>query len=340
LDKKIIFAVAGSGKTTYIVESINEEDRFLVITYTVNNLRNISASIKRKFGYFPQNIEIYTYFKFLYSFCFAPFLAYELDARGLFLDFPPRNTLKFRRTDPRYYQTTDGKLFKNRLAKLLEVKDVIPEIIKRLEKYYDYLYIDEVQDFGGHDFNFLESILQTSVGVLMVGDFYQHTFDTSRDAKINEGLHDDYISYISRFQKIGIQFDTTTLSNSYRCSPQICNFITSNLGIKIESHRTDQTHVYEISDYDNAKKIFSDNSIIKLFYQRSDKYPGFTRNWGDCKGEDCYEDVCVLLNATTYSLYQKRELYKSAPLTRNKLYVAFSRTRNNLYILPETLISK
>jgi len=339
MDKRIIFAVAGAGKTTYIIESINEEDRTLIITYTVNNLKNISDSIKRKFGYFPRNIEIYTYFKFLYSFCFAPFLSYKLDAKGLFFEAPPRNTFKLKRTNLRYYQTADGRLYKNRLAKLLEVKNVLPEINKRLEKYYDCLYIDEVQDFGGHDFNFLESLLQASIKVLLVGDFYQHTFDTSRDAKTNEGLHNDYDSYLSRFEKIGLEIDTTTLRNSFRCSSQICDFITSNLGIQIRSNRKDQTYIYEISDSEKAKELFNNNSIIKLYYQKSDKHPGFTRNWGDCKGENCYNDVCVLLNKKSYSLYQEGRLKDSAPLTRNKLYVAFSRTRNNLYILPEPLIN-
>jgi DNA helicase II / ATP-dependent DNA helicase PcrA len=338
LDKRIIFAVAGSGKTTYIVDSLNEEDRFLVLTYTLNNLKNISDSIKSRFGYFPDNIEIFTYFKFLYSFCFAPFLSYELDAKGLYWDFPPTSTLKLRRSNPSFYQTRDGRLYHNRLAKLLEIKKLVPDIIKRIEKYYDHLCIDEVQDFGGHDFNLLSSILTASIDVLLLGDFYQHTFDTSRDAKTNEGLHNNYQSYIKKFTDIGLTVDVSSLGNSYRCSPQICGFITLNLNIDIESHRSDETEVIEVTDMTEAEILFHDDSVIKLFYNGSSNYPGYTKNWGDCKGENCYEDVCVLLNKKSYDLFQKGRLDESVPLTKNKLYVAFSRTRNNLYILPETLI--
>ena len=41
MDKRVIFAVAGSGKTTYIVNNLFPEKRSLIITYTKNNYNNI-----------------------------------------------------------------------------------------------------------------------------------------------------------------------------------------------------------------------------------------------------------------------------------------------------------
>ena len=35
----------------------------------------------------------------------------------------------------------------------MDIENLINE---RLEKYYTNLFIDEIQDFGGHDFNFLK----------------------------------------------------------------------------------------------------------------------------------------------------------------------------------------
>ena len=32
---------------------------------------------------------------------------------------------------------------------------MLPDICDRLERYYDELLVDEVQDFAGNDFNFL-----------------------------------------------------------------------------------------------------------------------------------------------------------------------------------------
>ncbi|VTM51632.1 Uncharacterised protein [Klebsiella quasipneumoniae] len=57
--------------------------------------------------------------------------------------------------------------------KLLQVMGAIPDVRARLERFYDYLYVDEVQDFAGHDFNLLLEVSQANIGIRFVGDFYQ-----------------------------------------------------------------------------------------------------------------------------------------------------------------------
>jgi len=58
-------------------------------------------------------------------------------------------------------------------------------------------------------------------------------------------------------------------------------------------------------------------------------------NWGDSKGLDDFEDVCVILNKTTLGLFKSRTLHKLAPLSRNKLYVACTRAHRHLYIMSD-----
>jgi DNA helicase-2/ATP-dependent DNA helicase PcrA len=77
MDKKVILAVAGSGKTSLVIESLDLDRRALLITYTENNLRTLRRRIIKKFGSFPDNIKLYSYFTFLYSFCYKPFLALD-----------------------------------------------------------------------------------------------------------------------------------------------------------------------------------------------------------------------------------------------------------------------
>ncbi|MCV5191034.1 DNA helicase UvrD, partial [Escherichia coli] len=60
MDKSVIFAVAGSGKTTRLVASLNEDKRFLIVTYTESNYCNLREKIINRFGYFPTNIVLYT----------------------------------------------------------------------------------------------------------------------------------------------------------------------------------------------------------------------------------------------------------------------------------------
>ncbi len=337
MDKTVILAVAGSGKTTHIVNSLNPESRSLLITYTENNLKNLRAKIVRKFGYFPKNISLYSYFTFLYGFCFRPFLLRDTKVTGIYWKVPPDQTRWLGRDKQEYYIDNQNRLYHNRIAKFLEVKGVLDLINKRVEKYYDYLFIDEIQDFAGHDFNFLRSIVKSEVNMLFVGDFFQHTFDTSRDGNVNQNLHDDVNSYIDKLQQMGLLVDCETLSKSYRCSPIVCSFISECLGIKMDSHRDDDTSIRVVNEKADADQILKCNETIKLFYREHYKYTCHSRNWGDSKGEDHYSDVCVVLNKETYKKFQKNELQALKPQTRNKLYVACSRARNDIYFISEDI---
>lgn len=45
MDKRVIFAVAGSGKTTFLINQLNETERFLLVSYTNNNVHNLRTGI-------------------------------------------------------------------------------------------------------------------------------------------------------------------------------------------------------------------------------------------------------------------------------------------------------
>ena len=69
MDKRVIFAVAGAGKTTHIVNGLSPQKRSLIITYTDNNFSNLQSKILRKYsGYWPQNVTLMTYFTFIFTF--------------------------------------------------------------------------------------------------------------------------------------------------------------------------------------------------------------------------------------------------------------------------------
>src|ERR1700724_4512796 len=133
MDKKVIFAVAGSGKTTYITKQLSEDQRAIIITYAINNVDNIRNGILKRWGYIPKSVKIYSYFEFLYSFCYRPFLSYSYRARGINWE---RNPLTFAKNDNRYLDTYK-RLYSNRITKFLEVKGVIEDVKSRLSKYFD-----------------------------------------------------------------------------------------------------------------------------------------------------------------------------------------------------------
>ncbi|MEM5569402.1 UvrD-helicase domain-containing protein [Aliarcobacter butzleri] len=340
MDKRIIFAVAGAGKTTSIINKLSLEENSLIITYTENNFKNLKKKIIDKFGYLPNNIKIYTYFNFLYSFCYKPFLSLKVNAKGIYWDIPPMHTLRKKRNDPTFYMNSQRLLYHNRISKLLKQMNIEKLVNNRLEKYYTNLFIDEIQDFGGHDFNLLKSLTRANINIIFVGDFFQHTFDTSKDGNVNQNIYNNIDNYKELFEEMNLTIDTETLSRSFRCSPTICEFTRVKLGVEIESHSSIETQVSYIEDIDDIRETFHDNSIVKLFYQNSNKYNCFSMNWGKSKGQDHYNDVCIVLNATTLKKYREDNLLSLATSTRNKLYVACTRCRGNLYLVDEKLIKK
>lgn len=146
--------------------------------------------------------------------------------------------------------------------------------------------------------------------------------------------------YIKRYSDIGLTIDKNTLIKSYRCSNTVCIFITENIGISIYSHDQKETTITFIETQEEADKIFFNDTIVKLFLQEHHKYNCYSQNWGNCKGEDKYYDVCVVLNKNTLNLYNNNSLETLKPLTRNKLYVACSRSKNNLYLVPDKFYKK
>ena len=212
---------------------------------------------------------------------------------------------------------------------------VIADIKERIDTYFDMFVIDEVQDITGRDFTFLEQLMETSVDMLFVGDFFQHTYDTSHDGNVNKTLFDDQTNYMQRFVAKGVIPDTRTLNSNYRCSKTICDYITTNLGITIYSNRTDNTLIQYVSDSTEIDRMINDDSIVKMHYREASKYGLGRRNWGDTKGEDCYNDVCMMLNKETMKKYNAGKLFELAPSTRNKLYVAITRAHGNVYLISE-----
>lgn len=338
MDKRVIFAVAGAGKTTYIINSLSLDKRAIVVTYTENNYQHLKHRIINKFGLMPENITVLTYFTFLYSFCYKPFLHDKYRAKGINWNVPPHYTLRLRRSDRRFYIDTSGRLYSNRIAKLIDQEDVVDSVKARLNKYFDQFFVDEVQDFGGHDFNLLVALCGADLNINYVGDFYQHTFDTSKDGNVNKNIYDDFEAYEKKFHDAGMTSDTTTLSHSYRCTPQVCEFITKKLGVDIQSHKGTSSNVNMLTDEEQILEKFQCNETIKLFYQSHSRYPCFSQNWGKSKGQDHYSDVCILLYPAAMKAYQNDDLMNLASSSRNKLYVACTRANNNIFFVEEKLV--
>lgn len=341
MDKRVVLAVAGAGKTTYIIDQLKEDSRALLITYTDNNTRTLKNRIIKKFGYVPESIRVLSYFTFIYTYCLKPLYGYELKLKGInFIQQIPPQILRTKKDTREHYIDSFQRIYSNRISKLLIEFRLVPDVLDRLKRYFDSIYIDEIQDFAANDFNFVCQLSGFKTKVILVGDFYQHTFGTSSDGNTQRGLYDCFDKYNKKLEDAGYDIDTTLLSNSHRCPPEVCKFVLDNLGIQIESHSAALGSVGLIDSSERIDALFGNDKIIKLFYKSSDKYPGNTDNWGNVKGLDDFEDVCVVLNPTTLKAFKENSLADLAPTTKNKLYVACTRTKKNLYFVDENKLKK
>ena len=330
MDKRLILAVAGSGKTTYIIDRISRSDRALVITYTENNNKILKDELNKKFQGIPSNIYVTTYFTFLYSFCFLPFFFLTYRPKGLTFDPLPSNYNIPKQNISRYLSKSKYVYHQHLSDFILE--NNIHDVLKRVEKYFDSIYIDEVQDFASYDFDFILRLTKSNTNVLYLGDFYQHTFDTSHSGTKNCNLYSKGITYyLSKFDRI-LKIDNETLSKSHRCKKNVCEFI-SQIGIKIESHSEEDGIIRILDSKEDIIKCLEDNNITKLFYSghsRSNLLP--SNNWGACKGST-YENVCIITTKNIYNALKNHSFEGIKQETINKFYVACSRTKNNLFFI-------
>lgn len=82
-------------------------------------------------------------------------------------------------------------------------------------------------------------------------------------------------------------------------------------------------------------RIMRNDSVTKLFYQKITNYAGNTSNWGNAKGLDHLQDICVVLNPMTHKAFENKELGNLNPTTMNKPYVSCARANRNLYFVSE-----
>lgn len=331
MDKKVILSVAGSGKTTLIVGKLDLSKRYLVLTYTNANYDNLCKKTRERFdGVIPSNVTIFKFDVFLYSVLFKAM--FSDDYQGIKgLNFNQNDVPSYLRQNNDSYWNNGSLIYSSRLSFfLLKHKDML---IKRIETITDCLIIDEVQDISSRDFDLITHFSKADVELLYVGDFYQHTYQTSADGNYKNSLFDSFDKYVKEFADAGFVVDVDTLNKSYRCSKTICDYVTNELGIHIQSRRTEETIIEEVKDKQRIIKLLKDEKIVKLHYKESYCYSGNHKNWGEVKGEDNYYDICIILNPTTYKMFVKNSLSELSPSTKAKLYVAITRARRNVYFI-------
>lgn len=247
-DNLAIIAAAGSGKTTYIVDTVTKisEKRILLLTYTIENTQKLKRDIELKTGCVPANIDIMTWHSFLLHHCIRPFRSCVWSTRIEHIDFDSKiRNFRIPESNTRaFYFSSDNALYKDRATKFALKCNSASEngVITRLEKIYDSIYIDEVQDMAGEDIDLIELILKSKIQTVVVGDIRQAIYFTCNARKNKGNRGSKMLDCFMKWEKQGI-ISIKYRDFSYRCKQCICDLSDSlfpNIDEKTISKNEDQ----------------------------------------------------------------------------------------------------
>lgn len=223
----LTLAVAGSGKTRGIAQhcaALGHDRRALVVTFTQTNQAELRGRIATCAGD-HSGIEVMGWYTFLlrhFARPFVPFKSRGARIRGFNFDGrPARYAAGIRR-----FLDSHGAVYACELSRLsnelAETSD--GALIRRLERIYDEILIDEVQDLSSHDWQIVDLLLGSSIDIYMVGDIRQAVLSTNPRSSKNKNY--EYARSIQWFRDRQRQ-DTIQITENnvtWRCHPTIANF--------------------------------------------------------------------------------------------------------------------
>ncbi|MEY8560152.1 UvrD-helicase domain-containing protein [Jeotgalicoccus halotolerans] len=346
MDKRIVLASAGAGKTFYVANDFKAEERVILISFTNSNVANIRKEIHKRFnGEVPENVQIMTYDSFIYNNLLKPveplFLS-NISTKVNIKDKPVEDPRVFgyKRVDTHeHYMDSNNAYYVNRMAKLFltfyqNEKNIV---LDRLYQYCDAIYFDEFQDYNGYDFKLLKFFLEKSkLKVVAVGDINQSCITPLRSAGNNIAKNPFHkIKNVDDLKKLfsdKVHFDEITLEETRRVPKITCEMIKVNLNINIVSKSDVDASIIYLKNIDEINDIVTNVNIPKLIWDKRTTHPIGKNyvNWTYSKG-DTYPTACVILTNTVSNIEKWTSI--TSLKTRNSLYVALTRSKGDLYLI-------
>lgn len=343
---KLYIAGAGAGKTTKLVKTALElsEKKILITTFTNENTKSIENKIKEKVGVIPQNIEIKTWFSFLLKDGIRPYQGeiFKNRINGMIMDqknATKRNMLN--KSNPKKY-VSNNKMYSDKIAFcVIQLnKKNNDAVFNRIAKMYDYIFIDEVQDMAGYDFEIIRELLHHNVKIIMLGDLRQHTYATNYEAKNKQyrGKIDKYIK--DNCSDLNVEIDTTTLNKTHRNNIAICEFA-NNIFPKIEPVKSYRSLIDNTCGVFLLKKEYVDEYLKKFnpMQLRYDKRTSVNENYnymtyGTSKGTE-HDRILIYVTNSIWNWIKdpSNPKYVLHDKTKALFYVAVTRARDSVCIV-------
>lgn len=347
---KIVIACAGSGKTTFIVKEALKlkKSRVLVTTYTNENIDEIKKYFIKENGCVPTNVTVQSWFSFLLQEGVRPYQNFKTDrgrARSVYffsnneLDKKLKQHLLYvSENDDAHYFSKANFIYEDKVSKFIckcnECSGGL--VIKRLENIYDYIFLDELQDFACYDLDLLELFFKSKIEIIAVGDPRQATFST-HNAQRNKQYKKDNIHLWLEDKKTDGQIVIEEVCFCYRCNQSICDFadqLFPEMPKAISKNKENTKHdgiFYITSDKLNGY-IENFKPIILRYNIRANTFNFDAVNIGLSKGRT-YDRVLIFPTAPMLEYLRTKDLTKAGD--KSKLYIAATRARYSVTFVVE-----
>ena len=368
--RKLLLACAGAGKSTRIVKEAldisNSGGKVLILTYTRSNQAELIREICRANRCHPRNIEVKGWFTFLLEDMIRPYQSCVVPKRisGIFFNesgdphlikkgpravrILGRKEKEFGKYNPAHFTTdNENRAYTHYIAKLATHihQESNGKAASRLADIYDAIFIDEVQDLTGWDFDVMCALAKTGIPAFTcVGDFRQTIYDTSSTTKKPQTVDEKLYS----FRRMG--FTPEPISTSWRCIQSICS-LADRVHLGNEHYTLTVSKVHDVpADYAEHVGIFAvRKSRVENYISRYS--PTILRlnrnteinlceghkvfNFGKSKGLSFDRVLIVPTPDQIKFLHGDTTAFCKAKTEepRNKLYVAITRARYSVAFL-------
>ncbi len=337
----VILAAAGSRKTEQVVELALAvpDGSVLITTYTNENQRHIISRIEQKAGVIPSHIMVMGWFSFLISQCAKPYqralTGEPLHIKGL--NFKGCRNRYTKKCDLRYFLDSNSDIYRDGVSEFVVALNEKTQgaVVKRLEKIFKHLYIDEVQDLVGYDLEILDLLFQSTIKITLVGDPRQHTLSTNIGPKNKKYRGAGLADWVVKRSNI---CTLETRDCSYRCNQAICDFAdaiypnmprTKSVDVALTGH----DGIFTIAWDDVEGYVKEHRPVTVLRHDKNTDTKGLpAMNIGVAKGST-FDRVMIFPTKPMLRYLKDRDETKLKASER--LYVAVTRARFSVaFVLP------
>lgn len=254
----LTLAVAGGRKTQSLVnycKALPSERKVALLTFTQTNQQEVKVRLAAQAGH-TTGVEVMGWYTFLLRHFAQPFLRFKFPGERVGgFDFDGRPN-RFARDKSRF-MTADNRIYSCELGRLaFELMEATPALLNRLECIYDEILIDEVQDLASYDWEILQVLLRSNIGVRLVGDVRQAVLSTNPRGRKNKRF--GYAASLEWFLEREAEgcLNITYATITYRCREEIATFSDSIFDARWAFPKTDSENNDE-TEHDGVYLVHS-----------------------------------------------------------------------------------